>query len=117
MSFFRKIIQFIKDVAHDERIPQKDKRLVLAMLTYLASPLDLIPDWIPLVGLLDDLIVLALILDYFFEVLDQDLILSHYPWGLKSYLSLRKGARFLTWLVPRNVKEKLWNYQPDIYKH
>ena len=39
----------------------KWKRVIIALLAllYIISPLDLIPDWIPVIGWLDDLGVLA----------------------------------------------------------
>ncbi len=41
----------------DPRTPASARWLTLLILAYLASPVDLIPDWIPLIGLLDDLIL------------------------------------------------------------
>lgn len=35
--------------------------LLTAALTYMASPLDFIPDWVPLAGFVDDAAVLALV--------------------------------------------------------
>lgn len=41
-----------------------EKVLVVAALLYLISPVDLVPDWIPVAGLLDDAAVAGLVLDY-----------------------------------------------------
>jgi uncharacterized membrane protein YkvA (DUF1232 family) len=41
-----------------------EKLLVIAALLYLISPVDLIPDWIPVAGLIDDAAVAGLVLDY-----------------------------------------------------
>ncbi len=69
MNFFNKLKTFITDVANDERIPSRDKKILLMMVALVLSPFDLIPDWIPIIGLLDDLIIISFILDYFFTVL------------------------------------------------
>jgi hypothetical protein len=108
--FLTNLKNFIKDVANDQEIPARDKKIILALLAYLISPFDLIPDWIPLLGALDDLVVLAIILDYFFTVLDSRLILRHYPWGMKSFAWLRGLSRALSFLVPNALKKKLWKY-------
>jgi len=46
----------------DPRLPRRDKLLVAALLPYLLSPIDLIPDVIPVAGQLDDAVVVALVL-------------------------------------------------------
>ena len=43
--------------AHDPRVPWYVKALALAVAAYAASPIDLIPDFIPVLGYLDDLII------------------------------------------------------------
>jgi uncharacterized membrane protein YkvA (DUF1232 family) len=44
----------------DPRAPLGPKVLAFAVLAYALSPIDLIPDFIPVLGLLDDLILLPL---------------------------------------------------------
>lgn len=43
--------------ARDPRTPWHAKALALAVAAYALSPIDLIPDFIPVLGLLDDLIL------------------------------------------------------------
>jgi uncharacterized membrane protein YkvA (DUF1232 family) len=47
-------------VARDSRVPWYTKALALAIVGYALSPLDLIPDFVPIFGYLDDLILLPL---------------------------------------------------------
>lgn len=115
MKFLKDLRDFLVNVANDERIPARDKKILLAMIALLISPFDIIPDWIPIFGLLDDLIILSIILDYFFQVLDSRILLSHYPWGMKSFARLRAIARFMQFFVPRFVKKRLWSYVGDPY--
>lgn len=112
-KFFVKLKKFLTEVAHDERIPVQDKKVLVVMLALLISPLDLIPDWIHIFGLLDDLIVLALMMDYIFEVLDQSILLSHYPWGMKSFARIRRMGNVLSFFVPNILKNNIWNYKRD----
>ncbi len=110
MKFFTELKKFLMDVANDERIPARDQKLLLALIGLIISPIDLIPDWIPIFGLLDDIIILSIILDYFFRVLDSQVLLSHYPWDMKSFARLRSVARAMEWIVPRFIKKRLWQY-------
>jgi uncharacterized membrane protein YkvA (DUF1232 family) len=46
----------------DKRLPRGHKLLVAALIPYLAMPFDLIPDFIPVAGQLDDAILVAFVL-------------------------------------------------------
>lgn len=46
--------------ARDPRVPWYTKALALAVVGYALSPLDLIPDFVPIIGYLDDLILIPL---------------------------------------------------------
>lgn len=115
MKFFKDLKDFLVNVANDARIPSRDKKVLLALIALVISPIDLIPDWIPILGQLDDLIILSVILDYFFRVLDSGLLLSHFPWNMKNFARLRAIARFLEFLVPRWMKKRLWTYVGEPY--
>jgi uncharacterized membrane protein YkvA (DUF1232 family) len=46
--------------ARDPRVPWHAKALALVVAAYALSPIDLIPDFIPVLGLLDDLVIVPL---------------------------------------------------------
>jgi uncharacterized membrane protein YkvA (DUF1232 family) len=46
--------------SHDPRVPWYAKVLAIAVAAYALSPIDLIPDFIPVIGYLDDLVILPL---------------------------------------------------------
>lgn len=49
-----------------------DKLIVLAALLYLVTPLDMVPDWLPALGLLDDLGVATFAIRYVLKKIDAD---------------------------------------------
>ncbi len=116
LTVVKSLYEFVKNVANDERIPDRDKKVLLALVALLVSPFDLIPDWIPVLGQLDDFLIIALILDYFFRVLDSEVLLSHYPWGMKSFAQLRRFATIVAWFAPGPLKRKLWTYVGSPYR-
>lgn len=115
MKFLKDLRDFLFNTARDPRIPERDKKVLLGMIALLLSPFDLIPDWIPLFGILDDLIIFSIVMDYFFTVLDQNILLSHYPWGMKSFVRLKSITHVTQFFVPRFVKKKLWKYVGSPY--
>ena len=115
-NFGSECVDFVKAVANDERIPARDKKVIMACLVLIVSPVDLIPDWIPIIGVLDDIVIMAIVLDYFFDVLDQEIILSHFPWDMKAYTRLKRMAGLISGLTPTIVKSNVWKFEADVYK-
>lgn len=54
---------------HDSRTPWYAKLLVVLTLCYILSPIDLIPDFIPVLGLLDEVLLLPLALALIFQLI------------------------------------------------
>ncbi|WP_291298893.1 YkvA family protein [Elioraea sp.] len=63
--------------SRDPRTPFAAKLLALAIVAYALSPIDLIPDVIPVLGLLDDLILLPLGLWLVVRLIPRDVLAEH----------------------------------------
>ncbi|MGH9375330.1 MAG: YkvA family protein [Terriglobia bacterium] len=64
-KFYRRLkreIRVYRLALRDERTPKSAKWLLRFMFVYLLSPLDLIPDAIPILGAIDDCVILPLLL-------------------------------------------------------
>jgi len=103
-----KLIQFVKDVSADERIPLRNRVMLGGLLLYLMTPIDLIPDFIPILGWLDDAFVTILVLDYLFNSADTELILEHYPWNKEHFSRMKIYVARLSWMVPDRLKSLLF---------
>ena len=107
--------KFLRAVAQDERIPKRDKWLALFMLFLVISPLDLIPDWIPVLGQLDDLAYLSLLADYATNHLAREIWLTHWPFSLKAFTLPLRFLQLLALPAPRALRRKLWRYRPPVH--
>jgi len=82
----RALVRFIPDcvvlfrrLLGDARISRRRKWLLAAVIGYLALPLDLVPDFIPVAGQLDDAIVVALALRVVLRGAGPELVREHWP--------------------------------------
>ena len=53
-------IRFLKAIMTDRRIPWAAKLVPLLLVPYLAMPFDIIPDFLPILGYLDDVVIVVL---------------------------------------------------------
>ena len=82
----RALARFIPDcvvlvtrLAREPRVPRRRKLLLLALAGYLLLPFDLVPDFIPVAGQLDDAIIVALVLRRFLRAGGEPLIRELWP--------------------------------------
>lgn len=63
--------------ARDPRVPWYAKAVALAVAAYALSPIDLIPDFIPVVGYLDDLLIVPLGILLAVRLIPADILAEH----------------------------------------
>jgi uncharacterized membrane protein YkvA (DUF1232 family) len=56
------LVLLVRDLARDRTIPRRVRARIWFLLVWMASPIDVIPDVIPVVGMLDDLVLAYLVL-------------------------------------------------------
>jgi uncharacterized membrane protein YkvA (DUF1232 family) len=111
----RALLRALPDVARlitrlvgDPVLPRAAKIALGAAALYLLSPVDLIPDFIPLVGYLDDLLLAAVVLDGILNWVDRALVLKYWPGTPQSLDTLARTARVLSMWVPRRLKARIF---------
>jgi uncharacterized membrane protein YkvA (DUF1232 family) len=68
----------------DRRLRRRDKLLIGGLAGYLALPLDLIPDFLPIVGQLDDAVAVALVLRRVLRAAGEDVVREQWPGPARS---------------------------------
>jgi uncharacterized membrane protein YkvA (DUF1232 family) len=63
----------------DPRVPRRRKIVLGALVAYLAMPIDLVPDFIPVAGYLDDAVLVGFVLRHVLRGTAPDLIDEHWP--------------------------------------
>ena len=62
VRFIPDCVALVRDLLRDPRVPRRHKRLLGLLVGYLALPFDIVPDFIPVAGHLDDALMVALAL-------------------------------------------------------
>jgi uncharacterized membrane protein YkvA (DUF1232 family) len=82
----------------DSRTPRAVKWLILATIAYAVSPIDLIPDFIPILGYVDDLLLLPIGIYLSIKLIPDDLWLEYKTQAETKALAMPKF-----WLMPAVV--------------
>jgi len=77
--FIPDCIVLVTRLAREPRVSRRRKLLLVALVGYLALPFDLVPDFIPVAGQLDDAIIVALVLRSFVRSGGEQMISELWP--------------------------------------
>jgi uncharacterized membrane protein YkvA (DUF1232 family) len=77
--FIPDCLVLLRRLIRDEQIARRRKLVLLGLIAYLSMPIDLVPDFIPVAGQLDDVIVAALALRYALRSGGPELLRRHWP--------------------------------------
>jgi uncharacterized membrane protein YkvA (DUF1232 family) len=91
-TFIPDCIVLVTRLARDPRVSRRRKLLLVLLAGYLALPFDLVPDFIPLAGQLDDAIVVALVLRSFVSSSGDELIRELWPGPERSLVLILRLA-------------------------
>jgi uncharacterized membrane protein YkvA (DUF1232 family) len=93
----------------DPRVSLFDKGLVLAAIAYAISPLDLIPDFIPVIGQADDVFFLLLATQHLIANAGWDAIEEHWPGDPKalSEENLQLTVTAVAFFLPKSIRRRL----------
>jgi uncharacterized membrane protein YkvA (DUF1232 family) len=92
-TFIPDCIVLVTRLARDPRVPSRRKLLLVGLVGYLALPFDLVPDFIPVAGQLDDAIIVALVLRHFVRTGGEPLIRELWPGPEQSLALILRLAR------------------------
>ena len=90
--FIPDCVVLFKRLLADSRVSWWRKALLAGLVVYLATPIDLVPDLIPVAGQLDDAILVALVLRSVLRASGEALLAEHWPGPEQSLSVMRRLA-------------------------
>ncbi|MEA2509884.1 MAG: hypothetical protein QOG21_1966 [Actinomycetota bacterium] len=102
-----RLARLIWRLTRDPRVPARSKAILVLLGAYIVSPVDLIPDFIPGLGQLDDIVVAAFALDQIINRIPDHIVREHWD-GDEDVLQLvREILDISTTFMPKWLKSRL----------
>ncbi len=98
------LVKLLGRLVKDPRVPRRSKLMVGAAMAYVASPIDLLPEFIPVIGLADDILLLAFAINHLVDVAGEEVVMEHWD-GPRDLLEVvRSVLEVASDLVPVRVR-------------
>ncbi|MGH8875086.1 MAG: YkvA family protein [Acidimicrobiia bacterium] len=98
------LVKLLGRLLKDPRVPRRSKLVVLGAVGYAASPIDLIPDFIPVAGVMDDLLLVVFAVNHLIHSAGEEVVLEHWS-GPQDLLGLAQGVLDIASdLLPRRLR-------------
>jgi uncharacterized membrane protein YkvA (DUF1232 family) len=112
MYYIRQLPNYLRllgGLLTDRRVSGMDKLLVLGAIAYIAMPLDLVPDFIPFLGEVDDVFLLVIALQRLVANAGRPVLMAHWSGAMEDLadLNLKEALAAAAFFLPRNVRRKL----------
>jgi uncharacterized membrane protein YkvA (DUF1232 family) len=98
----------VTNLLADRRVPAQAKATLAGVVAYLAMPFDLIPDFIPVLGYLDDLLLVILVFDGVVNQIDEAIVTEYWKGDPATLQRLKAMSRRAARFIPGWIKRKLF---------
>jgi len=92
-GFIPDCVVLVQRLLRDPRVPRRRKLALVLLAAYLVLPFDLVPDFIPVAGQLDDAILVALVLRSVVRGGGEGMLREHWPGPERSLAFVIRAAR------------------------
>lgn len=86
------VLRLLRRLAADSTLPAGVRIRLVLLLAYLASPIDLIPDFVPVLGYADDAIIVAIALRSVTRRAGAEALERHWPGSAEGLRAVRRFA-------------------------
>jgi uncharacterized membrane protein YkvA (DUF1232 family) len=75
------VLRMLRALVADPATPRRERWLLIGLFAWIASPIDLLPEFLPGIGPLDDIVVAAIVLRWVARRLGRNYLRAHWPGG------------------------------------
>lgn len=103
------LVRLIYRLMKDPRVPTRTKGILFMVAGYIVSPLDAIPDWIPVAGRFDDLLVAAFALDQILNRVPEEVVIEHWEGDQDVLRLIQEILDISTGFMPASIRKRFIN--------
>lgn len=101
------VVKLLTRLMRDRRVSMRRKAFIGAVIIYVVSPVDLIPDFVIGIGRLDDLVLVSLAIDHLMSGTDEVVVREHWD-GTEDGLDLVRSAfGWVASIIPEGIRSLL----------
>jgi len=102
-------VRLLGGLISDKRVATTDKLLVAGAIAYIVMPLDIIPDFIPFLGEVDDVFILVLALQRLVSNAGRNVLAAHWTGAMEDLadLNLREALAAAAFFLPKRIRKRL----------
>lgn len=98
------LLKLLTRLVRDPRVPRRSKLLLGGLLAYLVSPVDLVPDFIPVLGMADDLLLAVYAVNHLIERAGEEVVLEHWDGPVDLLEMVRSILDSVGQMVPTSLR-------------
>ncbi|PYT03008.1 MAG: hypothetical protein DMF60_19635 [Acidobacteria bacterium] len=107
LLFIPNLMGLLIGLLRDERVSQSDKAILADIVMYVIVPLDVIPDFIPFIGQVDDSYLLAISILRLLNRADRRVVMDHWKGGRDIKELVDSIAKIAEFFLPKPIKNVL----------
>ena len=101
------MVKLVARLLRDPRVPRRSKIVLGMAAAYVASPIDVIPDVIPVVGWADDVIILLFAVDKLIERAGPELVDEHWDGSGDLFSLVREVIGLSRSVLPKRISSAI----------
>jgi uncharacterized membrane protein YkvA (DUF1232 family) len=107
LLFIPNLLGLLLGLLKDARVSKSDKAILAGIIMYVIVPLDIIPDFIPFIGQVDDAYLLAISILRLLNRADRRVVMDHWRGGTDIKELVDSVSKIAEFFLPSRVKNVL----------
>lgn len=107
LLFVPNLMKLLYDLLKDPRVSRADKAILAGVIMYVIVPIDVIPDFVPFVGMVDDSYLIAISLLRLLNRADRSVVLEHWKGGVDIKQLVENIANIAAYFMPARMRNAL----------